>query len=87
MAKTKVTKGVKYTDKDGKRHVLNRQEFYDLIERLNRKAKANHRIKVIEDIKKAVDYIGKKSENNITILPTYTALLKINKLKELKKCY
>jgi len=46
-----------------------------------------NRIKVIEDIKKAVDYIGKKSENNITILPTYTALLKINKLKELKKCY
>lgn len=48
--KTKVTKGVKYTDKDGKRHVLNRQEFYELIEGLNRKAKANHRIKVIEAI-------------------------------------
>ena len=47
--KTKVIKGVKYTDKDGKRHVLNRQEFYDLIERLNRKAKVNHRIKVIEE--------------------------------------
>ena len=46
-----------------------------------------NKIKIIGDIKKAVDYVGKKSENNITILPTYTALLKINKLKELKKCY
>ncbi len=45
------------------------------------------KIKIIDNIKKAVDYIGKKSENDITILPTYTALLKINKLKELKKCY
>lgn len=41
-------------------------------------------IKVIPDIKKAVEYIGKSADNSITILPTYTALLKINKLKELK---
>ena len=38
------------------------------------------RIIVIQDIKKAVEYIGKNANNNITILPTYTALLKINKL-------
>lgn len=41
-------------------------------------------IKVISDIKKAVEYIGKSADNSITILPTYTALLKINKLKGLK---
>lgn len=46
------------------------------------------KIKIIPDIKKAVEYIGKNAENNITILPTYTALLKINKLKELhRECY
>ena len=42
------------------------------------------RIKVINDISKAVDYIGKKAEGDITILPTYTALLKINKMKNIK---
>ena len=41
-------------------------------------------IKIIPEIKKAVEYIGKKADNNITILPTYTALLKINKMKELR---
>lgn len=45
------------------------------------------RIKIIPEIKKAVDYMGKTADNSITILPTYTALLKINKLKEIKKCY
>ena len=45
------------------------------------------KIKVIDDIKKAVKYIGEISEGDITILPTYTALLKIDKMKELKKCY
>lgn len=42
------------------------------------------KIKVINDINKAVDYMGKKAETNITILPTYTALLHLNKLKKLK---
>ena len=42
-------------------------------------------IKIISDIDKAVEYIGKKADNNITILPTYTALLKINKNKNLRK--
>ena len=41
-------------------------------------------IKIIDDIEKAVDYIGKTADNNITILPTYTALLKLNKIKKLK---
>ena len=44
-------------------------------------------IKLIPDIKKAIDYAGKTADNNITILPTYTALLRINKLRRLKKCY
>ena len=44
-------------------------------------------IKIIPDIKKAIDYAGKTADNNITILPTYTALLRINKLRRLKKCY
>lgn len=41
-------------------------------------------IKIISDIEKAVEYTGKSADNNITILPTYTALLKINKLKNLR---
>ena len=44
-------------------------------------------IKTIPDIKKAVEYIGKNADNNITILTTYTALLKIDKIKEMKKCF
>ena len=43
------------------------------------------KIKVISDIKKAVEYVGKIADNNITIFPTYTALLKVDKLKFLKK--
>ena len=44
-----------------------------------------NKIKIVENIKKAVNYIGKKSDKNITILPTYTALLDLNKNKKLKK--
>lgn len=44
-------------------------------------------IKTIPDINKAVEYIGKSADNNITILTTYTALLKIDKIKEMKKCF
>lgn len=44
-------------------------------------------IKVISEISKAVDYIGKNADNNITVLTTYTALLKIDKIKEMKKCF
>ena len=42
------------------------------------------KIKIIKDINKAVEYIGKSADNSITILPTYTALLKINKIKSLR---
>lgn len=42
-------------------------------------------IKIIDDIKEAVSYIGQSSESDITILPTYTALLTIDKMKMLKK--
>ena len=31
--------------------------------------------------------IGKSADGNITILTTYTALLKIDKIKEMKKCF
>jgi len=43
--------------------------------------------KIIPDINKAVEYISRTAEGNITILTTYTALLKIDKIKEIKKCY
>lgn len=41
-------------------------------------------IKIISDIDNAVEYISKSAENDITILPTYTALLKVNKMKNLR---
>ena len=41
-------------------------------------------VKIIKDIKKAVEYTGKSADNNITILPTYTALLRINKIRNLR---
>ncbi len=42
-------------------------------------------VKIISEIKTAVEYIGKNAEDNITILPTYTALLKINKFNDIIK--
>ncbi|MCM1004033.1 MAG: MurT ligase domain-containing protein [Candidatus Gastranaerophilales bacterium] len=42
-------------------------------------------VKIIPEIKTAVEYIGKNAEDNITILPTYTALLKINKFNDIIK--
>lgn len=42
------------------------------------------KIKTIPNLEKAVDYVAKNSENDITILPTYTALLMLNKMKCLK---
>lgn len=42
-------------------------------------------VKIIPEIKSAVEYIGKTAEENITILPTYTALLKINKFNDIIK--
>ena len=56
----------------------------DMALRLKYAGVKTNQIKVISNIKEAVEYIGKKKNNNITILPTYTALLKLNKLKKLK---
>ena len=47
----------------------------------------NRDVKIIPDINNAVEYIGKTADNNITVLTTYTALLKIDKIKEMKKCF
>ena len=41
-------------------------------------------VKIINDIDKAIKYIGEVAEKDITILPTYTALLKISKMKNLR---
>ena len=41
---------------------------------------SKEKIKVINEIPKAIDYITKIADNNITILPSYTALLELNKL-------
>ena len=57
----------------------------DMAERLEKAGIKN--IKIISDIKKAIEYVGKNADNNITVLTTYTALLKIDKIKEMKKCF
>ena len=44
-------------------------------------------IKIIPEINNSIKYIGSKADGNITVLSTYTALLKIDKIKEMKKCY
>ena len=44
-------------------------------------------IKEIPNIKDAIKHISKYADGDITILTTYTALLKIDKIKEMKKCY
>ena len=59
---------------------------YDMALRLKYTGMDCSLIKVVPDIKTAVDYMSKKADNYITILPTYTALLKLNKIKELQKC-
>ena len=44
-------------------------------------------IRLIAEIKQAVKYLAETANSDITILTTYTALLKIDKIKEIKKCY
>ncbi|MBQ4115141.1 DUF1727 domain-containing protein, partial [bacterium] len=44
-------------------------------------------VTVISDIDSAIKHVGNVAQNDITILTTYTALLKIDKNKELKKCF
>lgn len=58
---------------------------YDMALRL--KYAGVKKIKIINDIEKAVEYTGRTADNNITILPTYTALLKLNRMRILKTCY
>ena len=57
----------------------------DMAERLKNAGVNN--IKVISDITEAVKYVSDIADEDITILTTYTALLKIDKIKEMKKCY
>ena len=52
----------------------------DMAVRLKYTGFPKEKIIVIPDIKNAIDYTLTISENNITILPTYTALLELNKL-------
>ncbi len=52
----------------------------DMAVRLKYAGVSDDKIIVLPDIKKAIDYVLTIAENNITILPTYTALLELNKL-------
>lgn len=47
--KTTTTKGIRYTDENGKKTVLTKEEFITLLKKLNRKAQANKTIKIIEE--------------------------------------
>lgn len=57
----------------------------DMALRLKYAGICTDKIKTVKDIKQAVEYIGKVADNDITILPTYTALLRINKLRNLRR--
>ena len=65
--------------------IVSGERANDMALRLKYAGCNSDKIIIIPDIKKAVEYIGKKSISNITILPTYTALLKLNKMSVLKK--
>ena len=58
---------------------------YDMALRLKYAGVEESKIKTIPALSKAIDYISKTADNSITIMPTYTALLKINKMKEFKE--
>ena len=55
----------------------------DMAVRLKYAGISTEKIVVEEDLKKAIEIVSNsdKIEENITILPTYTALLKLNKMK------
>ena len=57
---------------------------FDMALRLKYAGIPSSKIKIIKNIKQALNYTGKTSNDNITILPTYTALLALNKIKNLK---
>ena len=63
-----------------KRIITSGSRAYDMATRLKYAGVEN--IKVIPNIHTAVHAITREAENNITILPTYTALLEINKIKK-----
>ena len=52
----------------------------EMAKRLKDAGVAETNIKVVKEIPKAIDYVLTMAENNITILPSYTALLEIDKL-------
>lgn len=47
--KTTTTKGIRYTDENGKTTVLTKEEFKAILKKLNRKAQANRTIKAIKE--------------------------------------
>ena len=57
----------------------------DMALRLKYAGVPTDKIKIIPEINKAVEYVGQIAQNEITIMPTYTALLYLNKLNKLKK--
>lgn len=42
-------------------------------------------IKIIPNVTEAIDYTGRRADGNITILPSYTVLLTLDKMKNFKK--
>ena len=64
--------------------ILSGTRAYDMALRLKYAGVDANKLKVIKDMKDAIDYVGENAENDITILPTYTALLKLNKMRRLK---
>ena len=68
-----------------KRIIVSGTRADDIALRLKYAGIKSDNIKVIRSIEKAIDFIGKNADNDITILPTYTALLKINKMKNLRR--
>ena len=57
----------------------------DMALRLKYAGVDTNKIRILQDIKQAVDYIANSADNDITVLPTYTALLKINKMKNFRR--
>lgn len=58
---------------------------YDMALRLKYAGVEEAKIKIMPSLSEAIDYISRTADNSITIMPTYTALLKINKMKEFKE--
>ncbi|MCQ2754213.1 MAG: DUF1727 domain-containing protein, partial [bacterium] len=56
----------------------------EMAERLEKAGCKNY--KIVNDVKDAVAYISKVSDNDITMLPNYTAYMTISKMKGFKKC-